>query len=606
MPRLEVTRAASTFPRLFGSRGVPGILNVVCFMNNTCMLSSLYIRNFALIEELRIGFTPGLTVMTGETGAGKSIVIDALGLVLGGRADTSMVRQGSDKAVVEAEFDAAALAGIRPLVESIGAEWQDTLILRREVSAKSGSRAFVNDSPLPVQNLRTLGDRLVDIHGQHDHQSLLRVETHREILDSDPRVEQALAAYRECYQTFVRLDEEFDHAIQTRDRIDERRLLAEHQLREIEAVDPAPGEDEDIERELRMVEHAEKLAFSANEALSLLYDGDSNAADMLGRASRLLADIARIDDSLAPIRDELGSMGSGLSELVRTLRDYSERIDFSPDRAETLRHRLADLLQLTRRYRMSLAELVDKRESLQRELLGLDNIDERILELQRQVEQARERCSGAATLLSMARADAGAGLEPRIVAELAELGIQHAVFEARSHPSDVQVRPDGRYLVREGVRVACDEYGWEDVEFFLSTNVGEEVKPLTRVVSGGEVSRIMLALKTIFAGREHIPIMVFDEIDTGVSGAIATKVGKAMYKLARKHQILTITHLPQIAGAGDAHLRVEKNTAKGRTTTRVVALDENARITEVARLLSGDRITDAARQSARELLAGGS
>lgn len=251
---------------------------------------------------------------------------------------------------------------------------------------------------------------------------------------------------------------------------------------------------------------------------------------------------------------------------------------------------------------MTLSELVEKREALTVELQGLDNIDGRITELERKVESVRAHCSKSAAALSKAREAAGDELGKRIAAELREMGIKHAVFQTRLMPFLVEVRPDARYLLRGRERIACGEYGWEEVEFFLSTNVGEDPKPLTRVVSGGEVSRIMLAMKTIFAGRERIPIMVFDEIDTGVSGTIARKVGKAMQKLAAKHQILTITHLPQIAGVGDAHLRVEKHTTNGRTITRVVALDSGDRVTEVARLLSGEKITEAAMESARELI----
>ena len=322
---------------------------------------------------------------------------------------------------------------------------------------------------------------------------------------------------------------------------------------------------------------------------------------MLGRTGKLLEEITRIDDSLTPLRTEIESTGSGLAEIARTLRDYSERIDFTPDRAEQLRHRLAELLQLTRRYRMTLPELVEKRDALHEELLGLDNIDGHIAELERKVESFRARCSTSAAKLSKARTAAGTELGKRVAAELKEMGILNAVFQSLLLPSP-EVRQDARYLVRGKTCVSCNEYGWDEVEFYLSTNVGEDPKPLTRVVSGGEVSRIMLALKTIFAGRERIPIMVFDEIDTGVSGTIARKVGIAMQKLAVHHQIITITHLPQIAGVGVAHLRVEKQTTNGRTTTTVSALDNDARVTEIARLLSGEKITDAALQSARELI----
>ncbi|HOJ03699.1 MAG TPA: DNA repair protein RecN [Bacteroidota bacterium] len=567
------------------------------------MLTSLYIRNFALIEEIRVDCTPGLTVITGETGAGKSIVIDALGLVLGERADTTMVRQGSDKAVIEAEFDAGPLEYLRPLLENLGAEWQDVLILRRDVSVKGVSRAFVNDSPVPVSELRALGNRLVDIHGQHEHQSLLRQDTHRAILDSDPAVAGALAAYREVYARFVEGIRALDEARGTRDRIEERRLVAEHQLREIAAVNPQPNEDEDIERELRVVEHAEKLATAAHQALELLYDADNSVVDMLGRSERLLDEITRIDPTLAPQQAELTGTVSLLSDIAHTLRDYAEGFDFRPDHAERLRHRLAELLQLTRKYRMGIAELIDKRDALEEELRGLDNIDDRIASLESAVDALRAECSKAGLALTRERERAGAELAKHVPAELRALGIKQSVFASRLLPLRVDSDAGARYLTRGRDRLGCGPDGCEDVEFYLSTNLGEDPKPLARVVSGGEVSRIMLALKGLFAGRDRIPIMVFDEIDVGVSGTIARKVGEAMRKLARAHQIIAITHLPQIAGLGDRHLLVEKHSGNGRTSTRVLPLDTDARLNELARLLSGDRITEAALQSARELLA---
>ncbi|MBE0644088.1 MAG: DNA repair protein RecN [Bacteroidetes bacterium] len=565
------------------------------------MLTSLLIRNFALIEEIRIDIGPGLTVMTGETGAGKSIVVDALGLVLGERADTTMVRQGSDRAMVEAELDAESLAHLRPMVEAMDAEWLPVLILRREVSVKGNSRAFVNDTPVPVSALHELGNRLVDIHGQHEHQSLLRAETHRVVLDSDPVVTLALASYQELYSAFVASVQELEDARRTRDRIDERRLVAEHQLREITLVNPGAGEDEAIEQELKVVEHSEKLATAANEIVTLLYDGEQNVVDMLGRSEKLLADIARIDGSVDALQREVGSATTGLAEIARTVRDYLERIDFAPDRAEQLRHRLAEITDLKRKYRMALPELLDKKESLAAELAGLDSIDDRIESLERQCETLRAKTTTASKALSAERRKASESLGQQIVSALKDLGIKNARFETRLDVTPVTTA-DRRWLQADGGPVHCDEFGWDSVEFYLSTNLGEEPKPLAKVVSGGEVSRIMLAIKSIFAGRDGIPIMVFDEVDVGVSGGIARKVGEAMRKLARAHQIVAITHLPQIAGVGSAHLKVEKNVRNGRTATRVIALSAEDRVHEIARLLSGEKITDAALQSARELI----
>ncbi|MDT8323190.1 MAG: DNA repair protein RecN [Bacteroidota bacterium] len=565
------------------------------------MLTSLVIRNFALIEEIRIPLAPGLTVMTGETGAGKSIVIDALGLVLGERADTTMVRQGSAKAVVEAELDAAPLTHLRPMVEEMGAEWQAVLILRREVSSKGVSRAFVNDSPVPVGALHALGNRLVDIHGQHEHQSLLRPETHREILDSDPAVAEKCASFAALYRQFTARVTDLADALRTRDRIDERRLVAEHQLKEIAMVAPEEGEDEAVERELKMVEHAEKLAVAANEILDLLYDGEQNVVDMLGRCDRLFGELTRIDSSIEAMQKEVSGASTGLAEIARSVRDYVEAIDFTPDRAEQLRHRLAEITGLKRKFRCTLPELLEKREELKSELAGLDSIDDTIEHLQRETETLRAKSSTAAAALSNARERAGAQLAKQVVAELAALGIAHAVFETHLGVTPSTAAQE-KHLLRDGKAVSADDSGWDEVEFHLSTNLGEHPKPLHKVVSGGEVSRIMLALKSIFAGRDGIPIMVFDEIDVGVSGGIASRVGNAMRKLAAAHQILAITHLPQIAGAGSAHLLVEKHVENGRTTTAVTELGSEARTKEVARLLSGDSVTAAALQSARELL----
>ncbi|MBR9976651.1 MAG: DNA repair protein RecN, partial [Bacteroidetes bacterium] len=531
------------------------------------MLTSLYIRNFALIEEIRIDFGKGLTVMTGETGAGKSIVIDALGLVLGERADTAMIRQGSDKAIAEAELDAAALEKLRPGVEALGAEWQPVLILRRELSSKGGSRAFVNDSPVPVAALRELGNRLIDIHGQHEHQALLRSETHRLVLDSDPEVAAALTAYQEQYREFITAITELEEARRTRDRIDERRLLAEHQLREIDLVQPAEGEDETIESELKMVEHSERLATAAHEIVDLLYDGEHNVVDMLGRCEKLMTDIERIDPSVDALKRDIIAGAAGLSEIARSMRDYSERIDFTPERAEQLRHRLAEILGLKRKFRLTLPELLEKREELGRELAGLDSIDDRIEALEQECESQRIRTATVADGLSTLRRTKAGKLGSDIVRALKDLGIKNARFETMLHPTPAS-SAGMRHLLRDGVPVQCDEFGWDTVEFFLSTNLGEEPKPLAKVVSGGEVSRIMLAIKSMFAGRDGIPIMVFDEIDVGVSGGIARKVGEAMRKLAHAHQIIAITHLPQIAGMGVAHLKVDKLVRNGRTTTR--------------------------------------
>ena len=564
------------------------------------MLTSLSIENVALIERLRIEFAAGLTVMTGETGAGKSIVIDALGLVLGERADTALIRDGAARAIVEAEIDAASVARLRGRIEALGADWQPVLILRREVTLKGVSRCFLNDTPVSVSILKSIGDAIVDIHGQHEHQSLLRSETHVDILDAFGGLDGAREEFRAAYQQLADAIATLDAAERARDVMEERRAVIEHQRREIQAVNPLVDEDADIERDLRVAEHAEKIATLTHELTALLFDGETNAVDALGRSQRIVSDLAGIDETLAPLKAELAAAMADVEDVVRTVRTYAENVEYNPVRIEGLRHRLMELAAIKRKFRMTLSEILEKRDALAAEFSGLENIDDTIDALEHAVSEQRARSSALGCTLSAARAAAGAKLADAVRQELKELGIKAARFETR-----LGRKPAGReanWLDDGSARVAAGEQGLDLVEFYLSTNVGEDIKPLVKVVSGGEVSRVMLALKSLFAGKASIPVMVFDEIDVGVSGTIAQKVGAAMRRLARAHQVIAITHLPQIAACGDGHLLVEKRVAGRRTYTDVRALDGEERVREVARLMSGELISGAAIESARELM----
>ncbi|MBI5648553.1 MAG: DNA repair protein RecN [Ignavibacteriae bacterium] len=564
------------------------------------MIAALTIKHFALIEELRIELGHGLTVITGETGAGKSIVVDALGLALGERADADSVRDGAAKAVIEAEFHAADLRWLEADLAALGVEWQDPLILRREVAAKGSSRCFINDSPVTVSQLKSVGDRLVDIHGQHEHQSLLRPEAHLTLLDAFGGHAPLLETYEEAYSALSSAAKDLEKAYRDRERLEERRAVLDMHLREIGAVDPQSGEDDDIERELRIAEHAEKIATLGNNILGVLFDGEQNATDQLGRARRDLADLTGIDPALASLEHELSSAAAGIDETVRTLRTYTETIDFSPARCEALRTRLAELLSLKRKYRCTLPELLDKRDELRRERDSLENIDATIETLQAQLRTQRADASEKAEALTAARTRAAGTLGKDVARALKDLGIQRARFETRIEQRAADTEP---FLEYNGRRVQARPDGADAAEFYLSANVGEDVRPLAKVASGGEVSRIMLAMKSLFAGRSPVPVMVFDEIDTGVSGAVAHKVGRAMHDLARRHQILAITHLPQIAAAGAGHLVVEKVVHGARTSTHVRRLETSEREHEIARLISGDHVTPAAERTARDLLA---
>ncbi len=565
------------------------------------MLTSLMIRNFALIDDLRIEFAAGLTTMTGETGAGKSIVIDALGLALGERADTTMIRDGADKAVIEAEFTCTDAMHVRERVEALGADWQPVLILRREVSTRGTSRCFINDTPVTVGGLKDIGDRLVDIHGQHEHQSLLRAEAHIDILDALGNLGTLTHEYAFRLEGFLAALTELERAQRNRDAIDERRLVIGHQLQELIALDPKPDEDATVEHDLRISEQSERISTLIAQVLDTLYDGEHCVVDALGRTNRVLGELGGIDVSLAPLASEIDAAHADVADVVRTLRAYAERVEYQPERCEDLRHRLAELTAMKRKYRCTMEELVRKRVELAEELASLENIDERIAALEKSVHTARDFASAQAVKLTDARRKAARQLATAVVRELRELGLQNTRFDTVITPHQ-HAGSDGRYLVVEKKRVAALANGCDDVEFYITTNVGEELKPLARVVSGGEVSRIMLALKSIFAGSSHVPVMVFDEIDTGVSGNIARRVGMAMRRLAAHHQIIAITHLPQIASVGTTHLKVEKRVIDKRTVTNVRQLPLEDREHEIARLLSADTVSDAALRSARELL----
>lgn len=565
------------------------------------MLTSLLIRNFALIDDLRIDFGAGLTTMTGETGAGKSIVIDALGLALGERADTTMIRDGADKAVIEAEFALDGDAHVREHVQELGAEWQPVLILRREVLARGTSRCYVNDSPVTVGALKELGDRLVDIHGQHEHQSLLRAEAHLGILDALGGLAPLVSEYAYRLEGFLSALSELEKARRNRDAIDERRLVISHQLQELSALDPHPDEDTTVERELRIAEQGERISTLIAQVLDVLYDGEHCVVDALGRTNRVLAELGGIDASLVPLAAEIDAAHADVADVVRTLRAYAERVEYSPERCEELRHRLAELTAMKRKHRCTMEELVRRRTDLADELASLENIDERIAALEKRVQTARDFTAAQAVKLSEARHKAAKQLARSVVRELRELGLPDTRFDTMITPR-AHSASDGRHLVIDGAHVAAMESGCDEVEFYITTNVGEDLKPLARVVSGGEVSRIMLALKSIFAGSSHVPVMVFDEIDTGVSGNIARRVGMVMRRLASHHQIIAITHLPQIASVGSTHLKVEKRVIDKRTITNVRQLPLEDRAHEIARLLSADTVSDAALQSARELL----
>ncbi|CUU08156.1 DNA replication and repair protein RecN [Candidatus Kryptobacter tengchongensis] len=564
------------------------------------MLRSLYVKNYALIEEVQVEFKSGLNIITGETGAGKSILIDALGLILGERASSEVVRKGADKTVVEGIFYVGGNKKIKKILEDNGIEFSDELILRREVSAKGQSRCFANDSPISLAVMKEIGNHLVDLHGQHEHQSLLRVETHIELLDDFGGLLGMVEEFRKEIHKLENLYKQLDELKQKEKLLKEKKELYEFQLKEIETINPQVGEIEELESELRLLENAEKLYEATAQLYSLLYGSEKSIHDLLVVVRNQLEDLSAIDKRFQSYVEEARSAQAIVDEITSFIQSYNSRIEFNPERLEFIRERLHALNRLKKKYGGTIESVIEYRDKIRREFELAENFEDEITKVEKKIDEEIKICSEVAERLSLKRREVAETVSKIIVGVLAELGIDNAQFEVK-----IENRPkkEGRCYVRLGKE--CYEVtsrGIDFVEFYISTNIGEDLKPLVKVASGGEVSRIMLALKSVLAKSERLPLLVFDEIDTGISGRIAQKVGQSLKNLSRYHQIIVITHLPQIASLADTHFVAEKVIQDGRAVTKIRELEIEERIREIAKLMSGEEVTQASIESAKELM----
>ena len=576
------------------------------------MLQSLSVRDYALIEELEMEFGSGLNIITGATGAGKSILIGALRMILGERANTDVVRGEATKAVVEGIFDDADTERIRAVLgeNEIPTGSLPRVILRRRITER-GSRGFVNDTPATLDVMRTVAAELIDLHGQHEHQSLLHTETHLRLLDSFGGLGGLVKHYQEKRERVAELVEEREELAARERELRQQKELYEFQIEEIDAVDPQPGEEEELRAEQRVLENAEHLYASTKELYERLFESDDALHDQLVVSRNDLQDLARIDEAFEEHVDEIESARIIVSELANFLQDYNAHVEFDPERLQDIRERTTELEKLKRKYGGTLEAVLEHRREIGEKYELAQDFEGNLERLDAQIEEAKAELTDVAQRLSQKRRTVATRIEDAILDELGTLGMPNSQFEVRFTR---QEDPDG-WIHADGSRAQGPEdkdasyrafrKGMDQVEFFISTNVGVSPKPLTEVASGGEISRIMLALKTILAKSERLPILVFDEIDVGISGNMARRVGESMHDLARYHQIVTITHLPQIAALGDRHYKVEKIVEDGTTKTTIHRLDEQEQATQVASLISGEDITDAALKSARELMAAG-
>jgi len=555
------------------------------------MLRFLRIRHLAVIDSVEVEFDPGLNVLTGETGAGKSILVEAVGLLLGGRASGDLVRTGEDAAAIEAIF------------ESGGEE----LLVRREITAQGRSRAFINGALATAGALKELSARLVELHGQHEHQTLLDPSTHLDVLDTFGSLDPLLAPAGAAFDAMRAADEELARLrAAARDR-DSRQDLVTFQLGELDraglkSIAPGEaGEDAELAALRQVLASAERVERLCSEGYASLYESDDAILANLSGVWRRVAELAALDPRFKPYVDARDGIKSQLEDLAGFLRSYAAGIEASPARLQEIEERLALLERLKRKHGPTLAEVIAKRDALRRELTDLAGGDDRVAELEREAAAARGRFLTAARALSAERRRVGKTLSRRLEALLAELAMERTRFDVRFGESV----PESAWS-RRGIDAA---------EFFVSPNPGEDLRPLARIVSGGELSRIMLAIKTLTATSRlgfsdavdrppsaSAPGLIFDEVDAGIGGRVADVVARKLHALGSAFQVLCITHLPQIAAHADTHFEIEKRVEAGRTRTTVRRLNETGRVDELARMLGGDTITDGLRRSAREML----
>lgn len=562
------------------------------------MLKFLHIRNFALAEDLEIEFQTGLNILTGETGTGKSILVGAIAAVLGGRVYTEVIRTGFDKAFVEAVFEISSQAPLKNVLEAKGIEASDELFIRREISLTSSSRAFVNDVPVTMASLSEVGDFLLDIHGQHEHQSLLRRETHRHFLDALGQLSPSLQNAAEKFAAVKAVEKALRDLQQRQKELESKFDLYEFQYQEIEKAALNAGEEEALNQERKLLSNVEKLFGISSELNTLFSEGEFNLRDFISRADHQLRELSEFAEDMKKLYEEFSGAKIVFEETSRSVEEFQNRLEFDPQRLEEVESRLNLISQLKKKYGASIEEILRFQSEIKAAINLRENYDFEIGKLKKQYEQALNEYYQAASALSEQRKQVAERMQTWVQEKLALLGMPNIRFQV-----NMARQEDSQGIFREnGKRYFADEYGVDQLEFYISPNPGEDFKPLSKIASGGEISRIMLALKSILAAVDEIPTLVFDEIDLGVSGRIAQAVGKSIHQLSKSHQILCITHLPQIASHGEAHFSVEKYVENGRTFTRIIPLSEDQRVEEIARLMAGEKITETVLSSARQLL----
>ncbi|BBO70510.1 DNA repair protein RecN [Desulfosarcina alkanivorans] len=564
------------------------------------MLKELLIKNFAIIEDLNIRFEDGLTILSGETGAGKSIIIQAVNLLLGSRASAKMIRDGYDSAELSAWFDVPEASAAEAIMAENGYDINDGLLVRRVIAANNRHRIYINDRMATMQMLAAITVDLASISGQHAHQGLLKEDTHLAILDRfgglSPQVRELAAQYEKMVPLTLALD-----ALKTKKRNQEKEMdLLRYQAAEIADAGILPGEDESLEKERLRLKNAEFLQRSVYDAIQALHGADGAILEQLGEVRKNLEKAADLDDGLLAGVQELSDHLFGLEDVTQTLRSYLGTLDTEADRLDSVESRLDLINRLIRKYGGSMEALFEKRDAIEAELCAISNLDEDIQRSEAQLSDIFGRVAEQARRLSEKRKQVATEFAQCVETELDGLMMAGTRFSVRidQPPCDEHQSPwrcvDGCLLSATGIDQAA---------FMIAPNVGETLKPLASIASGGELSRVVLALKAILAQSDAVATVIFDEVDAGIGGAVADVVGKKLKALSKKHQLICITHLPQIARFGNCHHYIQKQVKDGRTTTTIRRMDPQERVHEIARMLGGERITPTALEHARALMA---
>jgi DNA repair protein RecN (Recombination protein N) len=564
------------------------------------MLKSLYVKNYVLIDELKIDFDRGLNIITGETGAGKSILVDALGAVLGETMSRDTIRHGASKAIFEAQFTLDDAQPAKNVLLQYDVDDADTqLIVRRELNASGRSRAFVNDSPVSMAMLTELGDLLVDLHGQHEHQLLLKSSKHIDYLDAFAGHSEVLQQIKGAFRQLKESQKEIITLSEKQERVNQARDLLMYQNNEIGAVEPEAGEDEGLAHEELILRNAELLFEKSNALYEQLYNRDGAVVDLLRAAEKQLDELQQIDDSFSGFQNECENARIIIEDMANALQKYAGSVTFDAEVLENIRQRLSILNGLKKKYGGSLDAVLSHQQKIKDELELLENLQEAIENAQVRIEDTRLLLGKLSESASLNRRTSAMALSEQVTKELAVLGMPKAEFKVSQANKTTE---NATFVTVDGQMLKVGAKGFDDIEFVIRANPGEELKPLMSVASGGEISRVMLALKTLLAESDQVPVLVFDEIDAGISGRVAQAIGLSLRKLATGRQIISITHLPQIASMAHNHFLVEKQVDGDQTKTSIRRLSAVERQEQIARLFGGETVTQAHLDSAQDLI----